>query len=512
LKLDPNGGKINHVALRQGYATFHPHPSSGGDALQVATTYGTLIAQGGTRFRVDLDQGLERVEVFTGTVDVHSNLGAMTLDKDSVLVMQPGASEPVTVSQGITTDDWDQWVDDREARAEIPSAGPSPGSYAGDAEQGVYGWADLSQYGSWSNVSGTGYGWAPAVGNGWSPYSMGQWCWYNGWGYTWIGAEPWGWLPYHYGWWEFIPGMGWVWFPGSLRTWSPGRVTWFHGPNWVGWIPRPPQKDSAISCGNNCGGGVVSATTFRHGGLLTSNLMLGVNPTTGEKVEEPGIIPSTAAKLPGPAVSVAAAQSQEFRGNPTHAPVATGTPSTAKTWPGARHASAARSNSAIVYDSQQNSFVNSDRVKKPQQSPASRAGAAASATPAANPGLTQSVPVGSHELDGRSVDDQGIGQPNPVLGSGPMRPVPAGARMDSAPNGNTNAHAAPANPGNSSARPSPLNNPSGSRWAAGGSQTGESHVGGGTAPAGGLSSSAPVGGGHAASAPAGGGGSVGGHH
>ncbi len=64
LELAPNGGKINHVELRQGYATFHPLPSRLGESLQVGTPYGTLIAQGGTQFRVDLDQGLERVEVF----------------------------------------------------------------------------------------------------------------------------------------------------------------------------------------------------------------------------------------------------------------------------------------------------------------------------------------------------------------------------------------------------------------------------------------------------------------
>ena len=116
LELAPNGGKINHVELRQGYATFHPLPSRLGESLQVGTPYGTLIAQGGAQFRVDLDQGLERVEVFNGTVEVQSNLGAMTIEKDSVLVMQPGASEPTVVSQGITKDDWDQWVDNREAQ------------------------------------------------------------------------------------------------------------------------------------------------------------------------------------------------------------------------------------------------------------------------------------------------------------------------------------------------------------------------------------------------------------
>jgi hypothetical protein len=510
LELDPNGGKINHVELRQGYATFHPLASEGGESLQVSTPYGTLIAQSGTRFRVDLDQGLERVEVFRGTVDVQSNLGAMTLEEDSVLVMQPGASDPTIVSQGITKDDWDQWVDNREARVEMPPTGPSPNAYANDAGEATYGWSDLLLYGSWSNVPGAGYGWIPSrVNPGWAPYSSGQWCWYPGWGYTWIGAEPWGWLPYHFGGWDFLPGMGWVWFPGSLSTWSPSHVTWFLGPNWVGWIPRGHRKDGAIACGNNCGGGVVSATTFRHGGLLTSNLMLGLNPTTGAKVREPGIMPTMAAKLVGPAVSLPAAESQGFRAKPARAPVGPGNPTTPTSSPAARHARAGTSNSAIVYDSTQGNYVNGHRVMTRRQSSASPAGASTSFTPGANPGLMQPVPVGGREPNGRPVENQESGQPNPAMGSSPIRPVPVGPRVGSAPNYNTNSYAAPENPGNSSTKqgPSaPIGNPSGGRAPGSASPSGETHAGG--ASAGGHTSSAPAGGGHAA----GGGGAGGPHH
>src|SRR5208282_5792143 len=79
LELAPDGGKINRVDLQQGYATFYPLPSHLEESLQVGTPYGTLAAQGGTEFRVDMDQGLERVEVFRGTVQVQSNLGSTTL-------------------------------------------------------------------------------------------------------------------------------------------------------------------------------------------------------------------------------------------------------------------------------------------------------------------------------------------------------------------------------------------------------------------------------------------------
>ena len=475
LELAPNGGKINHVELHQGYATFHPLSSRLGESLQVGTPYGTLIAQGGAEFRVDLDPGLERVEVFQGGVAVQSNLGAMTLEKDSVLVMQPGTSDPTVVSQGITKDDWDQWVDNREDRTEVSPNGPSPDTYTDDAAEAPYGWSDLQQYGSWSDVPGEGFGWIPWAATGWAPYASGQWCWYPGWGYTWIGSEPWGWLPYHYGGWKFLPGTGWVWFPGSFRTWSPSRVTWFHGPNWVGWIPRQDPKDGAIACGNNCGGGAVSTSTFRHGGLLTSNLMLGFNPTTGERVKEPGIIPSTAAKLPGRAVSLPAAQSQGLGTKPAHTPMGAGIPNTATTTSsGSRRATATPSNSTIVYDPQHDDYINGHRVTTPQQSPATQAATSAPIKPAANPRSIQPVPAGSRDTSGRPAGNQESPQPNST-GISFAKQAPSGSNS----------------------------NPSGGRAAAGGSQAGGSHVGGGSA--GSHSSPPPAGGGHAGGAPAGGG-------
>jgi len=472
LELTSDGSKVNQVNLLQGYATFHPLPSHLGESLQVETPFGMLFAQGSTEFRVDLDQGVERVEVTHGTVEVRSNLGDMTLEKNSVLVMQPDASEPAIVSQGITKDDWDKWVDDRETQMTAGPAGPAPDTYAGSDEEAPYGWSDLLQYGSWADVPGAGYGWIPyGMNAGWSPYSQGQWCWYPGFGYTWIGAEPWGWLPYHYGGWEFIPGKGWIWFPGSFRTWSPGRVTWFSGPGWVGWIPRPRRKDSAVTCGANCGGAAVSASTFRRGGLLTSNLLLGINPTLGERVKEPVILPSRAVKLPGPAVSLPAAQSRNF-------------PRTTSP------------DSAIVYDPRQDSYINGRPAPTPRQSPSAPSGASAFTPQVSSPSMTQPVPVGSREAGWRSGEYQVLGQPKSATGTSQVTPLSSGrAYRDAAPSGSSNF----------SARQAPSSTNGNAAGRGGGSQAAESHAGGGVA-SGGHSSSASAGGGHA------GGGSVGGGH
>ena len=429
LELAPNGGKINQVELHQGYATFHPVPSRAGDSLQVGTPYGTLNAQGGTQFRVDLGQGLARLEVFSGGVEVQSALGAMTIKKGFLLVLQPGAKEPTIVSQNISKDDWDQWVENREAQVEMPSTGPSLNAYTGDNSEAAYGWADLQQFGTWSEVPDAGYGWTPtSVTSDWAPYSVGEWCWYTGWGYTWIGAEPWGWLPYHYGGWEFILGRGWVWFPNAINIWSPSLVTWYRGPNWIGWIPRPHGHDKAIACGDHCGGGAVSTSTFIHGGRLTSHLTLPLNPTTGERVEQPGISPSTAAKLTGRVVSSPLALSQGVRRTPTQSPAAPGTSTRVKTWP-----TDLGSKSAIVYDPSQGGFVASNHVRKPQGSPDKPAAVTGTTTQSAKAGRGQPGSATSRAPSGRPAQNPGWSPPTPVVSRSPReRPVqtPAPARSN----------------------------------------------------------------------------------
>jgi hypothetical protein len=404
------------------------------------------------------------------------------------------------VSQGITPDDWDNWVDDRETHTEMAPSGPSVENYAGDGTDTTYGWTDLTQYGGWSYVPGAGYGWTPnGVNPDWSPFSVGQWCWYPGFGYAWIGAEPWGWLPYHYGSWDFIAGMGWVWFPGSFTTWSPGRVTWFHGPNWVGWIPRPHRPNAAIACDNNCGGAVVSTSTFRHGGLLTANLMLKVNPTTGERVRAPGVTPSLAARLPGRAVPASAPQSQGFHGNSVQAPGGA-TASTAATTPSrSPRSGVAPPNSTIVYDSQQDRYVNGHRVTA-QEAPASRREATAPFAPAPNPGFIQPAPGANQERTGTS-------------------PESAGFRTGTAPGDANPSYSVPARAGTLSSRqePSaPRNSGSEVRAVGGNGQAGGNHPWA-TAPS--TTHAAPSspassgGGGHPSGGGGGGGGApAGGHH
>jgi hypothetical protein len=472
LEMDSGGRKIDRVELRQGYATFHPLISRLGESLKVGTSLGTLTAQGGTQFRVDLDQNMERVEVISGSVEEQSTLGPMTIEKDSVLVMQPGAAEPLSVSQGITKDDWDGWVADREAHSDSMAAGPSPSGYEDDGDGTPYGWSDLAQNGNWTDVQGEGEGWVPTATVGWTPYSTGEWCWYPGSGYTWIGAEPWGWLPYHFGSWEYVPGVGWVWFPGSLRTWSPGQVTWYQGPGWVGWTPRSHRKNFTTACGNSCGGGAVTTATFRQGGMLTPSRMLRINPTSGTTVNQPGASPTTTAMLPGALVAQPGAPAQGYQGNVVQTQGGYGNTGASR---GMSRGSSPNPNSPIIYDPQQGTYVNTYPTQRPVVQPA---------FPTTPTGPNNVAPTGS---------SPGWAQPVPVGGGGPSAsPTPGQPATQ------------PAFP---ASRPSPEYRPATPRPAEG--MSGTTHVGGGAPPES-HASPAPAGGGH--SAPSGGGSSGGGHH
>jgi len=384
LALASDGSKINRLTLDMGYATFHAAPESG-DVYDVLMSDVTLTPRGKAMFRVDADSSEERVEVFHGSLDVASSLGSWTLAKNSVLDLSPGTEQPVQPSEGITQDDWDRWVQDREGQVEAASNGPSPGEYSNSNSNDFYGWSDLSYYGNWSYMPGFGYGWIPSVYAGWYPFSLGRWCWYPGFGYTWISGDPWGWLPYHYGGWEFIPGIGWVWFPGSFGVWSPGLVTWYGGSGWIGWVPRTGRthlgNTNPCPQGQSCGT-AVSTSVLRNGRPVGPGTILSVNPVSGRRIDQPDILPNRQAMLPGRIVSPPAqltnskltiigprsATLSSQTANPRPTTLAPGSVAGSGRAPGgpaigyaAGHA-APRPQSGIVYDPATGEYVNNSRL------------------------------------------------------------------------------------------------------------------------------------------------------
>ncbi|HEV2424468.1 MAG TPA: FecR family protein [Terriglobia bacterium] len=324
LALTDSGDELNRLTLDQGYGTFEVRPQSV-SSFEVRSGDATFNPERKAEFRVDMDRGRVRLEVFKGAVEVASSEGNTTVAKNETLEIASGTEEAFNMGSGIERDDWDDWVAERDQQESTAAAAP-PGGLPADAP--AYGWSDLNQYGTWSYFNGYGYGWVPDSWGAWSPFSLGQWSWYPGFGYTWIGYEPWGWLPYHWGGWMYDAMFGWAWFPGATWAFSPGIVNWYSGPGWIGWAPQTPGRRPG---GSGLGGGLlpkppqgcpngclnaVNVTTFQRGGPIQPRQLMNVNPGQAVALKSPGIAPSLLAELPGSPARMSSAQRSLIEGHP----------------------------------------------------------------------------------------------------------------------------------------------------------------------------------------------------
>jgi hypothetical protein len=519
LALDSNGGKLNRMELVQGYATFNVMPEEG-DVYEVKAGAAAATVPGGklTRFRVDLDNGSVRVEVFKGSVEVTSPYGEEHLAKNAVLEIEPGAEHPVALSRGITEDAWDKWVNEREEKAQTARRRSPPGLYTNNASELLYGWNDLYYYGSWAYVPAYGYGWIPAAGYGWSPYSYGQWVWYPGFGLTWISYEPWGWVPFHYGGWIYDANFGWCWIPGGFNAWSPGLVSWYQGPGWVGWTPRPPHVRPGgrpVPRTTNCGGSqscgtVVSAESFRAGLPVAGHRLPGISVTSAFAVERPNLQPGlpsgTALQSSGrtrtsPAVSgqgiqiISGSSSTSGASGIRSAAGVTGAraPAPARVSAGTRPAGTA--NQGVVFDPSEGRYVNGTqsaptplRIEPPSavSEPAGTSGVRSGVASSPKPAATRSRPAFADNHHA-----------SPSTGTESRRSAPTGVferTLNSwGAGGNSTPSSTPGNAGGWSAPSSPATNSG---------RFGGSSGGGGTSPSGRFGSAGPrSGGGGARPAP-----------
>jgi Family of unknown function (DUF6600) len=156
-------------------------------------------------------------------------------------------------------DDFDQWCNDRDHRAEHSTSG----RYVSDD---VIGYEDLDENGGWRPEPEYGTVWFPHTTIiGWAPYRFGHWVWITPWGWTWVDDAPWGFAPFHYGRWIFVRGA-WGWVPAPPRVvavayvrpvYAPALVAWVGGPHFaagiavgggigvgvnVGWFPLGPRE------------------------------------------------------------------------------------------------------------------------------------------------------------------------------------------------------------------------------------------------------------------------------
>ena len=235
-----NSGRITKLNLTQGTiivtADLRPTDSFSVDAPNVEVT----VFQP-SRFRVDTTQGDSWVGILAGDVMVKTETGETKVTKGHTFHISGADTNQVSIDMNAAPDDFDQWAANRDQSIQqgYRDAVQYVANYAPDYSEYNYGMSDLSSYGHWVVVAGSGLCWEPyGVPDHWRPFFFGRWEFFRGSGWTWISSEPWGWLPFHTGHWFTRPGGGWMWQPGPIRAWNPAPVHWFNVGNQLGWAPK----------------------------------------------------------------------------------------------------------------------------------------------------------------------------------------------------------------------------------------------------------------------------------
>jgi len=231
------GTGVVPVKLRQGMATFTIRRLQPEFAVfQVDLPQASVQASTPSTFRADLfPDGSVQVSVHSGEVVVETPGGITEVRSRQTLQLSPDST--LQLFALAPWDEFDRWNDLRDIQLARPVNAP----YL-PAELTPYA-PDFVAYGHWVPIPEYGYGWAPIVKAGWSPFREGRWIWWRG-ELVWRSDEPWGWVPFHYGRWRFYPAVGWVWIPpiATAVIWNPGAVAWISDPDFVAWVPLAPGE------------------------------------------------------------------------------------------------------------------------------------------------------------------------------------------------------------------------------------------------------------------------------
>ena len=233
-----NGGRVTKLTVPQGTAIISARLKRE-DAVSVAAPNLNLNLPRNGRFRMDISPSGTWVTALHGKLGVDSGNGSATfISAGHTLHLDANGTRSPEVANSQPQDDFDKWVAHRE---DAVNAAQSETSAVLGTNSYTEGYADLYNYGVWSNIPGYGAAWMPyGAGLGWMPFTNGQWQFMGGLGWNWMSGEPWGWLPYHFGSWVNAPGIGWAWLPVGATSWTPATASWVNVNNQLGWIPNGP--------------------------------------------------------------------------------------------------------------------------------------------------------------------------------------------------------------------------------------------------------------------------------
>ena len=191
--------------LMGGAAIFRVDELFEDETFAVTTPNTTISFQAPGEYRVDVpDDGITTLTVRAGDAEVETAEGPVRVGDDQRVRIE-GAEALTSLIAPQWTDDFDNWVLDREVQLAEVAPPADESEYAPDGTLDDYGdWQDDPQYGSV---------WMPSYAyGGYDPFAAGYWS-YTGYGYAWVDPMPWSPYTYYNGHWAYLPQYnryGWV--------------------------------------------------------------------------------------------------------------------------------------------------------------------------------------------------------------------------------------------------------------------------------------------------------------
>src|SRR5271167_3680098 len=226
--------RMMQIRLTEGTLNLHVRRLAQDESIEVDTpnlafsvlrtgSYRINVNESGDTTVINVRDGEGEVTGGGSAYTVHANEQGYFTGTDSLTAdMQPMPDE----------DDFDQWCNERDLRAEHAAAR----RYVSDD---VIGYEDLDDYGGWRPEPEYGTVWFPHTTIvGWAPYRFGHWVW----------ISPWGWVP--------CPPRA-VAVAYVRPVYAPALVAWVGGPHFavgvsvgggwgaavnVGWFPLGPRE------------------------------------------------------------------------------------------------------------------------------------------------------------------------------------------------------------------------------------------------------------------------------
>ena len=149
-----------------------------GQSYEVDTPSLAFVVTQPGDYRIDIapDGSSSMVTVFSGNGAVYGeNNASYTVNAGESVRFHDASLQHYEVLDVPRSDEFDGWVESRNNRYEHSASR----QYVSDE---VIGYADLDDYGGWSDVPEYGHVWYPSgVEAGWAPYRTGHWSWIDPW-------------------------------------------------------------------------------------------------------------------------------------------------------------------------------------------------------------------------------------------------------------------------------------------------------------------------------------------